>query len=136
MIFLDTNVVSEPLKIEPDQRVLDWLSTNDDLIALSSVVIAEIAFGVRRIRPDQRSRRLEDGLLRLRTRHAERVYPFTEDAALIYGDIMGDAALRGRPMSIPDGMIAAIALVNGGSLATRNLRHFEGVGLNLVSPWD
>lgn len=41
----------------------------------------------------------------------------------------------GRPMSVPDGMIAAIALVNGGRLATRNVRDFETTGLDLISPW-
>jgi predicted nucleic acid-binding protein len=49
---------------------------------------------------------------------------------------MGEASLRGRPMSVTDGMIAAIAMVNGGRLATRNLKHFEGTGLDLVSPWE
>jgi predicted nucleic acid-binding protein len=134
LIFLDTNVVSEPLKIEPDPATLRWLAANDSLVA--SVVIAEIAFGIARIKPDQRSRRLEEGLLRWRTRYSKRIYPFTEEAALLYGEVMGEASLRGRPMSVTDGMIAAIAMVNGGRLATRNLKHFEGTGLDLVSPWE
>lgn len=136
MIFLDTNVVSEPLRISPDPHILDWLSRHDPDLALSSVVIAEVAFGISRIPADQRSHRLEEGLLRWRTRYARRIYPLTEEAALQYGELMGAAVRRGRPMAIADGMIAAIALVNGGTLATRNLKHFEGTGLDLVSPWD
>jgi predicted nucleic acid-binding protein len=55
---------------------------------------------------------------------------------LAYGEIMGAAKRRGRPMSTADGMIAAITRVNGGRLATRNLKDFEATGLALVSPWD
>lgn len=70
-----------------------------------------------------------------RRRFADRIFGLTEEAALAYGEIMGDAVRRGRPMSAPDGMIAAIARVNGGRLATGNLADFETAGLDLVSPW-
>jgi predicted nucleic acid-binding protein len=136
LIFLDTNVVSEPLRISPDPNILAWLSRHDSHLALSSVVIAEVAFGIARIPPDRRSLRLEEGLLRWRSRFARRIYPLTEEAALQYGELMGEALRRGRPMAIADDMMAAIALVNGGTLATRNLKHFEGIGLDLVSPWE
>ncbi|MEN3953312.1 hypothetical protein WJU17_17355 [Iodidimonas sp. SYSU 1G8] len=53
-----------------------------------------------------------------------------------HGEIMGAAKQQGAAMSIPDGMIAAIARVNGGSLATRNLSDFRTTGLELISPWD
>ena len=59
-----------------------------------------------------------------------------EEAALAYGEIMGDATRHGLGMSAPDGMIAAIARVNGGRLATRNLADFASTGLELISPWD
>jgi len=49
---------------------------------------------------------------------------------------MGEAARRGRGMSAPDGMIAAIARINGGRLATRNLTDFQTTGLELISPWE
>ena len=48
---------------------------------------------------------------------------------------MGEASRRGRPLSVPDGMIAAITMVNNGRLATRNLKDFEESGIELVSPW-
>ena len=67
---------------------------------------------------------------------ADRIYGLTEDAALAYGAIMGAAARVGRPMSAPDGMIAAITKVNAGRLATRNRADFELTGLELISPWD
>ncbi|WP_176084474.1 type II toxin-antitoxin system VapC family toxin [Martelella sp. HB161492] len=135
MIFVDTNVVSESLRREPDRNVQDWLIRHDGELALSSVVIAEIAFGIEKIRPDERAHRLAEGLSAWRGRFHDRLFAFTEDAAIAYGEIMGQSIRNGRPMSVPDGMIAAIALVNGGILATRNLKDFSAIGIKLLSPW-
>ncbi|EJB06369.1 putative nucleic acid-binding protein [Rhizobium leguminosarum bv. trifolii WSM597] len=135
MIFHGTNVVSETLKKSPNEAVTAWLVRHDAELALPTVTIAEIAFGIQKIRPDQRAERLERGLSEWRRRFADRIFGLTEEAALAYGDIMGDAARRGRGMSAPDGMIAAIARVNGSRLATRNLDDFATTGLELISPW-
>ena len=136
MIFLDTNVLSESLRKSPDAAVIAWLVRSDAELALSTVTIAEIAFGINRIRPDQRAVRLEQGLIEWRHRFADRIFGLTEAAALAYGDIMGAAVRQGHPMSAPDGMIAAIARINGAQLATRTLRDFATTGLSLVCPWD
>lgn len=135
MIFIDTNVISEVLRKQPDSAVIAWLVRFDAELALSTVVIAEIAFGIEKIRSDERAPRLAEGLTHWRRRFADRIFGLTEDAALAYGEIMGAAVRLGRPMSAPDGMIAAIARVNGGRLATRNLADFDTAGLELVSPW-
>jgi len=136
LIFLDTNVISETLRKTPNPAVTAWLVRNDAELALPTVTIAEIAFGIGKIRPDQRAARLEQALAAWRHRFADRVFPFTEAAALTYGDLMSTALRQGRPMTAPDGMIAAIARINGGRLATRNLSDFEATGLDLISPWD
>ena len=136
MIFLDTNVVSETLRKAPDASVVAWLVRNDAELGLPTVTIAEIAFGIRKTHPDQRAARLEQGLADWRHRFADRIFGFTEAAALAYGDIMGHAVRQGQPMTAPDGMIAAIARVNGARIATRNLTDFSTTGLDLVSPWD
>jgi len=136
LIFLDTNVLSETLRKAPNEAVIAWLVRHDAELALSTVTIAEIAYGIQKIRPDQRADRLERGLDDWRRRFADRIFGLTEEAALAYGELMGSAARQGRGMSAPDGMIAAIARVNGGRLATRNLTDFETTGLDLTSPWD
>ena len=87
---------------------------NDAELALPTMTITEIAFGIGKIRPDQRAARLEHGLAAWRHRFADRVFPFTEAAALTYGDIMNAALRQGRSMTAADGMIAAIARPNGG----------------------
>jgi predicted nucleic acid-binding protein len=136
LIFLDTNVVSETLRKAPDPAVIAWLVRHDAELTLPTVTIAEIAFGIEKIRPDERAVRLEQGLADWRRRFADRIFGLTEEAALAYGEIMGTAVRKGRAMSAPDGMIAAIARVNGGRLATRNVADFEPAGLALVSPWE
>ena len=136
MIFLDTTVVSETFKKAPEPGVIAWLVRHDAELALPTVTIAEIAFGINKIRPDERADRLEQGLSDWRRRFADRIFGFTEIAALAYGEIMGAAVRKGRGMSAPDGMIAAIARVNGGRLATRNLNDFKSADIDLISPWD
>ncbi|MGI6247724.1 MAG: type II toxin-antitoxin system VapC family toxin [Pseudochelatococcus sp.] len=136
MIFVDSNVISETLRKTPNDAVIAWLVRHDAELALPTVTIAEIAFGIAKIRPDQRATRLEQGLADWRRRFADRIFGLTEEAALAYGEIMGEASRQGVGMSAPDGMIAAIAKVNGGQLATRNLKDFLTVGINLISPWD
>ena len=136
MIFLDTNVLSETLRNTPSPTVIEWLVHHDAELALPTVTIAEIAFGIQKILPDQRARRLEQGLSDWRRRFADRIFGLTEEAALAYGEIMGVASRRGLGMSAPDGMIAAIVRINGGRLATRNLTDFSSTGLDLISPWE
>ncbi|MGN6469436.1 MAG: type II toxin-antitoxin system VapC family toxin [Rhizobiaceae bacterium] len=136
MIFLDTNVVSETLRNSPNETVLAWLIRYDAELALPTVTIAEIGFGIQKIRPDERAIRLEHGLSEWRRRFAGRIFGLTEEAALAYGEIMGAAKRHGRPMSTADGMIAAITRVNGGRLATRNVKDFATTGLDLISPWE
>jgi hypothetical protein len=136
LIFLDTNVLSETLRKSPSPTVIEWLVRHDAELALPTVTIAEIAFGIQKILPDQRGLRLEQGLSDWRRRFADRIFGLTEEAALAYGEIMGAASRRGQGMSAPDGMIAAIVRINGGRLATRNLADFSTTGLDLISPWE
>jgi predicted nucleic acid-binding protein len=74
LIFVDTNVVSETLRKAPDPAVLAWLVRHDAELALPTVTIAEIAFGIRKIHPDQRVGRLEEGLAEWRRRFADRIF--------------------------------------------------------------
>ena len=136
MIFLDTNVVSETVRSQPDPRVLQWLKANDAELALSSIVLAEIAFGVARIRPPERAKRLEGFVGSLRDHFKGRIHGFDERSAVIYGEIMGAAQLTGQGLSTADGMIAAIAFSHKAALATRNVRDFAFLKMKVVNPWE
>jgi aspartate aminotransferase len=78
LIFLDTNVVSETLRNTPDPAVIAWLVRHDAELALLTVTIAEIAFGIAKVRPDHRAARLEQGLADWRHRFADRIFGLTE----------------------------------------------------------
>jgi len=136
MILVDTNVISETLKPAPDPLVVEWLIAHDTELAIPTVTLAEMAYGIERIRPEQRAGRLARGLAKWRERFADRIQAFNERAAMSYGEIMGRAVRAGRPMAIPDGMIAATTVAHGGSLATRNLDGFRHAGVDLVNPWQ
>jgi predicted nucleic acid-binding protein len=135
VIFLDTNVISEPVRPKADQRVVAWIAANKGKLALSTVVLAEIAFGIERVRPDQRAKRLEGFLAQTRSHFAGRLHGFDEESAIIYGMIMGQALRKGRAFTVPDGMIAAITLRHSATLATRNMADFEFLKIKLVNPW-
>jgi len=136
LIFVDPSIISETLRKSPSEAVIAWLVRYDAELALPTITIAEIAYGIQKILRDQRAGRLQQGLDSWRQRFADRIYGLTEEAAMEYGEIMGTASRQGCVMSAPDGMIAAIARVNGGRLATRNLADFATTGLELISPWD
>lgn len=108
----------------------------DAELALPTVTIAEIAFDIQKIMPDQRAMRLEQGLTAWRDRFSERIFGLTEEAALAYGEIMGKASQQGVGMSASDGVIAAIARVHGGGLATRSGADFRTTGLKVIPPWE
>jgi predicted nucleic acid-binding protein len=113
LIFLDTNVISEMLLKTPNTAVIACLVRNDPELALPTVTIAEIAFGYRENSPRPEGRALGARLGHLAPPFCRRIFPFTEAAVLAYGDIMSAALRQGRPMTAPDGMIAAITRMAG-----------------------
>jgi predicted nucleic acid-binding protein len=135
LIFLDTNVVSELVKPQPDAKVIAWLSKHDFSLALSTIVLAEITYGIEKIRPSERARKLEGFPSELQRRYAGRLYDFDQQSALLYGVLMGHSRRQGRILSTEDGMIAAIALRHNAELATRNVEDFILPNLAVYNPW-
>jgi len=138
MILLDTNIVSEMMRPEPNSNVISWLNEQQTpQLFLSSITIAEIGYGLYVLPEGKRKQQLQ---LRFEqfTKNAfsYRILDFTEQAAQNYARVMGDKHQSGRPMSVPDGQIAAIALANGFALATRNIKDFEDCGVELLNPFD
>jgi predicted nucleic acid-binding protein len=135
LIFLDTNVVSELVKPQPNAKVIAWLTKHDLSLALSTIVLAEITYGIEKIRPDERARRLEGFPVELQQRYTGRLHNFDQESALLYGVLMGHSRRQGRILSTADGMIAAIALRHNGELATRNVDDFVLPNLIVHNPW-
>jgi hypothetical protein len=137
MIILDTNVISEAMSSSPNVKVSNWLSTqNVSLLFTTTISLAEVLYGVELLPPGKR----RDGLLssaeRMFTRlFAGRILVFNDAAARAFAPIAIERRLRGRPITIFDAQIAAIARANVAALATRNTADFEGCGIRVVNPW-
>ncbi len=138
MILLDTNVVSEAMKARPHAGVIAWLNGSQaSRLWLSAITIAEIEYGLHAMPDGARNRTLRyrfEGFVQ--AAFPGRVLEFDYPAAKIYGEVMAGRRANGRPMSLPDGQIASIALSRGFKLATRNTRDFEDCGLDLINPFD
>jgi predicted nucleic acid-binding protein len=135
VILLHTNVLSELMKPHPDQGVVAWLRRFGPALALPTVAVAEIAFGIEKLAEGRRRQELLEALRRLVLEFADRLFDCNVEAAWAYGRILAATRRAGRPMAVPDALIAAIAEVNGCALATRNTTDFATTGLDLVDPW-
>ena len=137
MILLDTNVVSEVMTVVPSKAVLGWLNHHDsNSLYVSTITIGEIEYGLRALPVGKRRLQLKEKFERfISEAFAERVLVYDEAAACTYGDLMGIRKELGRPMSVPDGQIAAIARSRGLAVATRNTRDFEDCGVDVINPF-
>ncbi len=139
MIVLDTNVISELMKTAPDARVEQWLQTFlPEELATTSLSIAETCYGLDRLPAGRRRTGLELRFKALIARaFGSRVLSFDPAAAEIYGMLANDIERSGRQLGDSfDAMIAAIALRDNCSIATRNTKHFEGLGIEVHNPWQ
>ncbi len=138
MILLDTNVLSELMRPSPERRVVKWLDARSDSdLWISAVTVAEIRLGLSLL-PDgaRKTLLLELAEQMFNEDFSDRCLPFDCEAALQYGFIVSERTRQGRPISVEDAQIAAIALTSQLVLATRNEKDFMGIeGLKVTTPW-
>ena len=136
MILLDTNVVSEAMKPDPDPAVLGWLDEQAaETLFLCSVTIAELMFGIAALPKGKRKDRLTTALEGVVTLFADRILPFDIEAARRYADLAVSARAAGRGFPTPDGYMAAIAAAHDFAVASRDSSAFSAAGLNVINPW-
>ncbi|GAB4094641.1 type II toxin-antitoxin system VapC family toxin [Brachybacterium horti] len=137
MIVLNTNVISEIFRPSPEPRVVEWLVSLTGDVAITSITLAELLAGVRRLpngqRKDELAQRIDEAVAPYRGSRS--VLAFDDDAAERYAEVLASREAAGAPVSTADAQIAAICLANGATCATRNVKDFQHTGVELVDPW-
>ncbi|MGD1955668.1 MAG: type II toxin-antitoxin system VapC family toxin [Sphingomonadales bacterium] len=137
MIVLDTNVVSEMMRTQPDSNVYGWLeSSNSNEIALSVVSIAEIKKGLNLLPDGKRKVTLDTQFEAvLETGFLGRILSFGRAEAATFGALAADRKKAGVNTGDFDLMIAATAKEHRAIVATRNTKDFKGCGVAIINPW-
>lgn len=137
MILLDTNVVAEMMKRQPDAHVREWLDAQlAETLFLSSVTTAELLFGIGVLPDGKRKTNLRSALDDVLALFAGRILPFDFDAARHYAGLAVKARATGKGFPTPDGYIAAIAAAQGYAVASRDPSAFHAAGLKFINPWN
>jgi predicted nucleic acid-binding protein len=135
--LLDTNVISEWVKPQPDPLVVAWLKeVPEDKVFLSVASLAEIRRGVELMPSGQRRERLATWLGRdLPTRFEGRILDVDSQVAETWGIVMARSQKTGSTISAWDACFAATAEVHQLTLVTRNVKDFQKLGVSLLNPW-
>ena len=138
-ILLDTNVLSELMRPQPDRAVFDWFAVRtDDIFYITAITQAEILLGISLLPTGKRRDALAaaaDGMFS--QDFAGRCLPFDAGCATVYAAVVSGRHQTGMAISTEDAQIAAIALAHGYPLATRNVKDFLQIsGLTLYNPWQ
>jgi toxin FitB len=135
--LLDTNIPSELTRPNPQESVADWLDNADDeQLYMSVISLGEILKGITILPTSKRRTQLEEWLEgTLRPWFGHRILPVDETVAERWGVLSGQCKVKGRPLKVADGLIAATALTNDLAVVTRNVSDFEGLGVQIVNPW-
>lgn len=137
MIVLDTNVISEIFRSAPDPRVIEWLESLTGDVAITTITLAELLAGVRRLPSGRRQQDLKSALgVALEPYRTNRsILAFDDAAAEQYADVLFEREQAGRPIRTPDAQIAAICRAHGAICATRNEKGFAETGVQVLNPW-
>lgn len=135
--LLDTNVVSEGMRLRPDEGVANWLAeTDEDRFFMSVMTLGELRHGIERLPAGARRKRFERWIGEdLPARFEARVLLVDEGTAHCWGVLMAKAQSIGRPLGVIDAFLAATAVQHDLTLVTRNVSDFAGVSVRLFNPW-
>jgi len=138
MFIFDTNVLSEILKLNPDNNVMGWVSSLvRPMIFTTTITKAELLYGFAILPKGKRKTGKENALRNIFEEDFRgRILNFDNDASNFFAEIASSRRSMGRPISQFDAMIAAITKSRGARLATRNTKDFEYCGIEVVNPWE
>ncbi len=136
--LVDTNVSSELSRERPEPKVLAFIVNADQSsLFLSVMTVGEILKGIKTLPASKKRSDLQAWLdTEVRPWFAGRILPVTEDIAARWATLSALSKLRGKPLAVVDGLIAATALEHDLILVTRNTKDFSGLGIRLINPWE
>ncbi len=138
LYLIDTNVISAVAPLQPSSLLSLWLEAHSDRLFLSAVTIAEIEEGIeklRRVGSIKRAAALGDWLETLLHLYDTRILPLNVPVARLTGKLSDHARSQGQAPGFADIAIAATAQYHRLTVLTRNLRHFEPLGVNVIDPF-
>ena len=138
MTILDTNVLSALMRTSADPAIVTWLDRQPaDSIWITSITLFETRFGLALLPNGRRRLGLERAFERVVEEDlSNRVLDFDSLAASTDARLAADRQRTGRPVDLRDKLIAGIAQARRATIATRNVRHFEGLDVPVVDPWN
>jgi predicted nucleic acid-binding protein len=134
VIVIDTAVVSEMMRDQPDRAVLGWADAVGRLHT-TAITLAEIGYGIARLPDGRRKDRLAMTATEVFADFGDVILAFDAPAARRYAGIVAGRESSGRPITTADAQIAAICASREATLATRNTADFDGTGVSLINPW-
>ena len=138
MKFLDTNVISELMRLEPDPKVVRWIRNNNaSNLYISTITKTEILFAILVLSSGKIRALLTNGANNMfQEVFAGRILYFEIEAVASCASIRAERKKLGQPIGFPDSQIAGIARSRNFALATRNIKDFENCGFDTINPWD
>ena len=138
MIILDTNVLSELMRMKPNPSVFNWVNSQTvNELGITAITVSEILYGMGKLSEGKKKQALLSISVKIfEEDFSGRIFPFNELSAVEYSTLILKREQSGRPISMADAQIASICLSLGFPLATRNIKDFEDSGLELINPWN
>jgi predicted nucleic acid-binding protein len=134
MIYLvDVNVLSEPTRVTPNPKVIEWLAAHERDIVVDPVILGELRIGIMSLQAGRKRSRLETWFEAVAK--TIECLPWDSTVSLRWARLVVDLRQGGRTLPVLDSMIAATALVHGLTVATRNVRDFQTAGIEVVDPF-
>jgi predicted nucleic acid-binding protein len=136
--LLDTNCISEVVRISPEPRVMAWIDAADEsLLYLSVLTLGEIRKGLASLSQGKRRTQLETWLdVELRARFSGRILPVDSNVADRWGWLAATAKRAGKALSVIDGLLAATALHHNLTVVSRNITGFAHLHVPVLNPWQ
>jgi predicted nucleic acid-binding protein len=131
--LVDANVISEPTRSAPNERVVDWLRDHERDLTVDPFILGEVRFGILLLPRGSRRKKLEawfaEGVTRLEC------LQWDDRCGLRWAELLAELRSKGRAIPIKDSLIATTALVNELVVATRNANGFEAAGVGVYNPF-